>query len=148
MQKDQRSIHQSDVVRANALRKLRILHRMNEQNFAQNMNVSTEALRLYESAQTPVPDFVIMRACALAGLQPADFESGGRIDDLFNKAKIPVSEFMPQGVPSGELFDLLNAYALVCEKQEFDKGNILSLLRMLVCGKPDSLPEGHKYGGS
>lgn len=130
------TIRHADVERANSFRKLRLLLGMDEQTCAKNLGLTVEALQCYENADCPLPDSVIDRACALAGLQPADFTSG-KIDKLFNDTKTGAADFIPADIPPSELFDLLNAYSIVRRKGDYKTANILGLLQMLICGHPE-----------
>lgn len=140
LMKPNKIIHQSDVHKANNLCKLRILLKMDQKHFAKNIDITLEALQFYENAECPLPDSVISRACAAAGMPVASFNNG-KVDSLFNEANLSLENFAPDNIPSSELFDLLNSYRLIRRKKDFDQDNILSFLKMMVCGRPDIAPQ-------
>ncbi|PZO81736.1 MAG: hypothetical protein DI626_10615 [Micavibrio aeruginosavorus] len=130
--------YQSEVERANALRKVRILLKQNTDVFGENIQVATETLEAMERKEVPIPNSVILRASALIGMQPKDMIASKRLNDLMDDLDLGLLLDTFQDIPRGQVFDLINYYSLI--REDIHKERLFHILQLLADPLPDAAP--------
>lgn len=132
MMRQQAQIHQSEVEKANVLRKVRILLGQNEAAFGRNVELPTEAIMAMEAADIPIPNSLWPRLSALVGIQHRDL-MGSRLEQLMGDLDIGILSKTFPNISRSQIFDLINYYSLI--SQDEHKAKIFDVLKMLALTK-------------
>lgn len=136
MSKNADIITERDVDAAFSLKKIRLVKGLSRDAYAEKLSITCSDLICYEDATVRIPVNVIDRACILVGLTKDEFFAG-HVDDLLDAAIKETAHLIPESLRATEIFDVLQAYALVKGRGDGANLQINGFLKMLVCGRPN-----------
>lgn len=136
LMKRQPNLDFTDVERANALRKLRALMKMDMSSYAMFLGTTEDALDVMENLNSKIPSHLLLKAAAQSGINSGDMISKGRLDKIIDKEGFDYKALIPDHILPSEVFDLIHAYCLI--SRDSDRLNMLNMLRMLACDRPDT----------